>query len=90
MPSHESSAKVEKHDEPISNNSGNGKGSGDSCPLPSQTLIWEYECSDCKVKFETAVPRGPKEEGEIRCPQCLGKNIQRINVGALATTACGG
>ncbi len=63
---------------------------GDACPLPNQTLMWEYECDTCRIKFETIVPHGPKEEREIRCPQCKGKNIHRLNVGNLAGTACAG
>ena len=63
---------------------------GDSCPLPGAALMWEFDCHSCKTKFETNVPRGPKEEREIKCPHCGSKEIERLNVGNLAETACGG
>ena len=61
-----------------------------SCPLPGAPLMWEFDCHHCKNKFETNVPRGPKEEREIKCPHCGSKTIERLNVGNLAETACGG
>ena len=64
--------------------------SGPACELPGGILMWEYECHNCSVKFETPVPCGPREERAIRCPGCGSANIERLNVGALAPTACGG
>ena len=64
--------------------------SGPACELPGGNLMWEYECHNCSVKFKTQVPCGPREEREIRCPDCGSANIERLNVGALAPTACGG
>ena len=63
---------------------------GASCPLPGAVLMWEFECHHCQTKFETSPPRGPKEEREIKCPYCGSKEIERLNVGNLAATACGG
>jgi len=66
------------------------KVSGTACELPDAVLMWEFECQDCKKKFLTPVPQGPREERAIRCPECSSSHIHRLNQGKLAATACGG
>ena len=61
-----------------------------SCPLGSRILKWEFECRKCRATFEVDVPRGPKEERNIKCPMCGGNDIDRINIPDLSHTACGG
>ena len=63
---------------------------GSFCKLPSETLLWEYECCQCKTTFEKPPPRGPKEERETRCPGCGSMDLKRLNTGGLAETPCGG
>jgi len=57
---------------------------------PGDTLLWKYDCHECKITFEKPPPRGPKEERETRCPGCGSMDIERLNTGGLAETPCGG
>ena len=41
-------------------------------------LMWKYLCHNCRTQFELPVPRGPREEKETGCPECRGRDIQRI------------
>ncbi|MBN2059522.1 MAG: zinc ribbon domain-containing protein [Deltaproteobacteria bacterium] len=64
-----------------------------ACRLPfmdSVVLKWEFECRKCRTAFEVDVPRGPKEERGIKCPNCNGNDIYRINIPDLSHTGCGG
>ena len=63
---------------------------GLSCEIPSRELMWEHECLACKITFETPVPRGPKEEGRMKCPLCDSAKIKRINIVKLSEATCGG
>jgi DNA-directed RNA polymerase subunit RPC12/RpoP len=53
-------------------------------------VTWQLTCHQCKANFEVPAPFGPKEEREIKCPDCGSKDIGRI--GALDQNApqCGG
>ena len=54
-----------------------------SCPLAppaSEILTWEFLCHQCETRFETSVPRGPREEKEIKCPECGSKDIERVDI----------
>lgn len=64
--------------------------SEDLCKLSHNVLMWEYECHNCHTGFEIPVPRGPKEEQAIRCPECSSKDIRRLNAGRPPDPACGG
>ncbi|MBW1999767.1 MAG: hypothetical protein JRJ29_17625 [Deltaproteobacteria bacterium] len=64
--------------------------SGAACKLPDPVLMWEFECNNCHAKFETPVPRGPREERAIKCPECSSRDIKRLNEGKMSPTACGG
>ena len=55
------------------------------------TLTWQLTCRDCKQDFEVEVPRGPREEKELRCPSCKGQDLERIEAASVdAGPACGG
>jgi predicted Zn-ribbon and HTH transcriptional regulator len=41
-------------------------------------MTWELTCRQCKFNFEVPVPRGPREEKELKCPKCESKYIERI------------
>jgi DNA-directed RNA polymerase subunit RPC12/RpoP len=53
-------------------------------------LTWEMVCSGCKAGFEVEVPRGPREERELKCPQCGSKEIGKKEASAENAPACGG
>ena len=61
-----------------------------SCENPPQDLMWEYESKDCKITFETPVPKGPREERLTRCPSCDSAEIKRNNIVKLSKSKCGG
>jgi DNA-directed RNA polymerase subunit RPC12/RpoP len=90
MLSMKGTAEAHRLEQRVSEKPKNALASGDSCPLPTSILMWEYECHDCKAKFHTPVPRGPKEERETSCPQCESADVQRLNTGDLLEPACGG
>ena len=41
---------------------------------------WQYKCQDCGYEFQMPVPRGPTEAGNQTCPECHGRNIERVNI----------
>jgi len=53
-------------------------------------LTWELTCRQCKSSFEVPVPRGPREEKELKCPQCGSEYIERIAVSTHGPPPCGG
>jgi len=53
-------------------------------------LTWELTCRQCKSSFEVAVPCGPREEKELKCPKCGSEYIERIEVSTHSTPPCGG
>ncbi len=54
-------------------------------------LTWRFSCRDCKSEFEVEVPRGPREERELRCPSCEGQNIEKMEpASAQNGPSCGG
>jgi DNA-directed RNA polymerase subunit RPC12/RpoP len=54
-------------------------------------MTWELTCSQCKSNFEGPVPRGPREEKELKCPKCGSKYIERIEaLSQGAPPQCGG
>ena len=53
-------------------------------------LTWEMACSGCKAGFEVEVPRGPREEKELKCPHCGSKEIVRREAFGEDAPACGG
>lgn len=61
-----------------------------ACELGSRILQWEYSCGSCQATFQVDVPRGPTQEKAIRCLNCGGDKIQRINMPDLSGPACGG
>ena len=56
----------------------------------SDMLMWEFNCLHCNKKFETRVPRGPREEREMKCTHCGSRDIERINIKKLQDPTCGG
>lgn len=51
-----------------------------ACPVKEKRndmLMWQFDCRQCKADFEVPVPRGPREERELRCLECGSKDIQR-------------
>jgi len=53
-------------------------------------LKWEFDCNQCKGKFEVPVPRGPTEEKAIKCPHCGSQDIANCSLGGLEVPVCGG
>jgi len=53
-------------------------------------MTWELTCRQCDSKFELPVPRGPREEKELKCPRCGSKQIERIEALAPGAPQCGG
>jgi rRNA maturation endonuclease Nob1 len=53
-------------------------------------LTWELTCRQCKSSFELPVPRGPREEKELKCPKCGSEYIERIEALAQDLPSCGG
>ena len=54
-------------------------------------MTWELTCRLCKSNFEVPVPRGPREEKELKCPKCESKYIERIEaLSQGAPPPCGG
>jgi len=45
---------------------------------PEIKMTWELTCRHCKSSFEVPVPRGPREEKELKCLNCGSKYIERI------------
>jgi putative FmdB family regulatory protein len=41
---------------------------------------WKYLCHQCQATFELAVPSGPTEEKQRKCPTCGSQNIERLTV----------
>ena len=41
--------------------------------LTEFSSVWEYECQECKHKFELPIPSSPSQEQEIKCPVCKGE-----------------
>ncbi len=39
--------------------------------------IYEYECTDCKEKFEKFV-RGFSTELDVECPKCHGHKVKKV------------
>jgi len=56
----------------------------------SDILMWEFDCLNCNKKFEADVPRGPREEREMKCTHCGSRDIKRINIEKLKDPTCGG
>ena len=55
-----------------------------------ESLKWQFECNQCKAKFECDVPRGPEEERNIECHNCGSKDIKNLCLYCAETPACGG
>jgi rRNA maturation endonuclease Nob1 len=53
-------------------------------------MTWELTCRQCKSNFELPVPRGPREEKELKCPECGSKEIVRREALSQAAPQCGG
>lgn len=47
-------------------------------------------CIDCNNLFEVEIPKGPKEEKRLVCPNCGSQNIKRIEGPSLSQPQCGG
>ena len=50
---------------------------------------WEYECQQCKHKFELPVPGNPSQERDIRCPDCTNRHIHRLTRTGFEPLYCG-
>jgi DNA-directed RNA polymerase subunit RPC12/RpoP len=57
---------------------------------PQIIMTWEFTCRQCKSNFEVPVPRGPREEKELKCLKCGSKYIERIEVPIEGPPPCGG
>jgi rRNA maturation endonuclease Nob1 len=53
-------------------------------------ITWELTCHQCKSNFEVRAPFGPKEERELKCPDCGSKDIGRIEASNQDAPQCGG
>jgi rRNA maturation endonuclease Nob1 len=53
-------------------------------------LTWELTCRQCKASFEVPVPRGPREEKELKCTKCGSEYIERIEASTPSVPPCGG
>jgi len=50
---------------------------------------WQYECQQCKHKFELPVPGSPSQERDIKCPACDGGHIHRLTIYGSEPLYCG-
>ena len=50
---------------------------------------WQYECQECKEKFELPILGSPSGEKNIRCPVCNGTHIHRLTPGGYEPLYCG-
>lgn len=50
---------------------------------------WQYECQQCKNKFELPVPGSPSQEKNIKCPACNGGHIHRLTPSGYEPLYCG-
>jgi len=55
-----------------------------------EPLKWEFECNQCKSKFEYPVPRGPEEEHALTCPKCGSMDIKNLSLCCVEAPSCGG
>jgi rRNA maturation endonuclease Nob1 len=53
-------------------------------------LTWEMTCLQCKAHFEVEVPRGPRDEKNLRCPHCGSEKIAIREATSESAPACGG
>jgi rRNA maturation endonuclease Nob1 len=53
-------------------------------------VTWQLTCHQCKSNFEVEAPFGPKEERELKCPDCGSKDIGRIEALKEDAPQCGG
>jgi len=53
------------------------------------SLMWEYECQQCKNVFKLPVPSSPSQEKEIECPVCGGGHIHRLTSTGVQPLYCG-
>ncbi len=63
---------------------------GWACPRHIEPVIWEFACCQCQHIFTTPVPRGPKEEKQLKCPLCASSRIKRTTVDSIEPVFCGG
>lgn len=57
--------------------------------LSEGQVKWQYECQQCKNKFELPVPSSPSGENNIRCPACNGSHIHRLVLSGYEPLYCG-
>jgi rRNA maturation endonuclease Nob1 len=55
-----------------------------------KALTWEVKCRQCLSKFEVPVPKGPRDEKELKCPRCGSKELERLDVFNFSSPHCGG
>lgn len=60
------------------------------CVKTMEPLKWEFECNQCKGKFEQVVPHGPEEERNIKCPECGSKDVKNLSLCCVESPSCGG
>jgi|YelNatPaOPRAMG01_1025707.scaffolds.fasta_scaffold61347_2 rRNA maturation endonuclease Nob1 len=53
-------------------------------------LTWQMICNQCKYSFEIEIPKGPREEKQLRCPRCGSIYIQRAEASSTIPSQCGG
>lgn len=53
-------------------------------------ITWELICRQCNSSFEVPVPRGPREEKDLKCLKCGSQNIERIEASPQGVPPCGG
>jgi DNA-directed RNA polymerase subunit RPC12/RpoP len=53
-------------------------------------VTWQLACRQCRANFVVEVPFGPKEERELKCPDCGSKDIGRIEGLTQDAPQCGG
>ena len=50
--------------------------------------LYEYECRECGAQFEL-LRRMNDADGDLRCPKCHGKDVERL-VSGFAAGKCAG
>jgi putative FmdB family regulatory protein len=51
--------------------------------------MWEYECQNCKRKFQMPIPASPTEDKMRTCPACGSGHLHRLTAADGAPLYCG-
>lgn len=40
--------------------------------------LYDFRCADCQKEFAVAMPVAEYEHGSFACPDCHGRNVERV------------